>query len=324
MSHLHLVRSTSISHANDAEPLRRIADLLTHTGHAVRGQYKLLGALDATASTPRLQLTLADATGSVLGFVWPEHRAGIALPPIGSPVELQAVVRQHEGRAQLCVTAIRVLTTEEVDCATDLLVELRATPVYLSLRSLETGLPDPLRRFLQRVLLDQAIGPKLATCRASGRHHHAEVGGLLRHSLECLDLIAAMVRRTLPGDTDSIAIAQLAYFLHDIGKIRTVGTDHRPPMHHVIRHETHNLLLLAEHLAWLRDLRPDLHAGLVYVLEYLSLPASARPRARYFPAEVVVQFDQWSAAGFSRRGLKALLAHAENQGRPGHPALTER
>jgi len=87
-----------------------------------------------------------------------------------------------------------------------------------------------------------------------------------------------------------------------------VGTDRRPDFHHVIRHETHHLLLLAGHLAWLRDQRPDLHAGLVYVLEYLALPASTRPRARYFPAEVVVQFDQWSAAAFSRRDLRALIA----------------
>jgi len=270
-----------------------------------------MGALEAASSTPRLQLTLADATGSVLAFVWPEHRPAIELPGLGAAVDVAATVRQHEGRAQLCVACMRPLAVDAVSCATDLLANLRGSNSYLLLRALETSLPGPLQGFLQRVLLDPAIGPGLASCRASAAHHHAEVGGLLRHSLESLDLIAAMVRRTLPGDSDSVGIAQLAYFLHDLGKICTVGTDRRPDFHHVIRHETHNLLLLADHLAWLRGQRPDLHAGLVYVLEYLALPAGVRPRARYFPAEVVVQFDQWSAAGFSQRDLTALLKMSE-------------
>lgn len=316
MSHLHLVPSgPSACQPPDGLPLCRTSDLSARSGQAIRGHYRLVGALEAIASTPRLQLTLADGTGSVLGFVWPEHRPAVELPGIGAAVDVHATVRLHEGRAQLCVVSMRPLTVDAVSCATDLLADLDHSPSYLPLRALEIGLPDPLRPFLQRVLLDPGIGARLATCRASARHHHADVGGLLRHSLESLDLIAAIVRRTLPGDADSVGIAQLGYFLHDVGKILTVGADRRPPYHHVIRHETHNLLLLAEHLAWLRDRRPDLHAGLVYVLEYLSLPASARSRPRYFPAEVVVQFDQWSAAGFAYRGLKA-LCHGRQTKRP--------
>jgi hypothetical protein len=310
MRHLHLVQPEAQEERGQAKkPGCRIADLKDFVGHPIRGQYRLTGAIEATAATLRLQLTLADVTGTALAFVWPEHRQEVELPPTGCLVEVGAMVRCHEGRAQLCVTSLQPLAPEHIHSVVALLTELRGRAEYEKLRAFEQDLPAPLRQFLQRVLLDPAIGPRLMTCRASRRHHHAEQGGLLAHSLEHLDLIAATVRRTLPGDIGSVAIAQLGYFLHDIGKICTVGSDHRPPLHHVIRHETHNLLLLAEHLTWLRKTHEDLHAGLVYVLEYLSLPAAARPRSRYFPAEVVVQFDQWSAAQFSRRDLSSLVAH---------------
>jgi hypothetical protein len=174
------------------------------------------------------------------------------------------------------------------------------------LQELELSLPQPLRRFLARVLMDPGIGSTFLACRASGRHHHPGKGGLVAHSLENLDLIATTVRRTLPGDPVSVAIAQLGYLLHDVGKIRTVGASKRPELHHVVRHETHNLLLLAPHLDWLHMQAADIYAGLSYVMEYVATPAAARSRARYFPAEVVVQFDQWSAAAHSCRDLKAL------------------
>nr|MDA8397968.1 hypothetical protein [Actinomycetota bacterium] len=109
-----------------------------------------------------------------------------------------------------------------------------------------------------------------------------------------------------PDDPDSVAIARIGYFLHDLGKIRTVGGTVRPALHHVVRHEIHTLLLLAPHLEWLRGRSSELHAALVHVLEYVATPAASRTRARYFPAEVVVQFDQWSAAAHARRDIHAL------------------
>jgi len=124
--------------------------------------------------------------------------------------------------------------------------------------------------------------------------------------VENLDLIATMVQRTLPNDTASVGIAQLGYLFHDVGKIHTVGIARRPPLHNVVRHEIHNLLVLAPHLEWLRRQDMSLHAGLVYILDYLATPAAARSKPRYFPAEVVAQFDQWSAASFSARNLSAL------------------
>jgi len=283
-----------------------IAQLCAAAGQTITGQYRLTAASDVASATPHLKLTLADATGSVLGFVWPEHRDQVRLPPTGLPVQVEAAVRLHDDRAQLSVLRLEPLGPDAVVNAADLVCAPGLERIHRLLRSLERSLPQPLRGFLTRVLLDPAIGSPFLACRASAAHHHPEPGGLVVHSLENLDLIGATVMRTLPDDPASAAIAQIGYFLHDVGKIRTVGASARPPLYHVLRHETHNLLLLAPHLAWLRDQSPELHAALVHVLEYVATPASARTRPRYFPAEVVVQFDQWSAAAHACRDIKAL------------------
>jgi len=307
MSYLRIVQpKRSAQNAGCASTHRLIAQLQEHTGATITGQYRLTGATDVSAATPRLQLTLGDATGSVLGFVWPEHREHVQLPPVGRPVEVEASVRRHEGRPQLCITRLDGIGPDQVDVAADVVCAPGQERTHGLLRALELSLPQPLRGFLARVLLDPEIGSPFLACRASCRHHHAGHGGLVAHSLENIDLIGTTVKRTLPDDPVSMAIAQIGYFVHDIGKIRTVGASVRPALSHVVRHETHNLLLLAPHLEWLRSRAVEVHAGLCYVLEYLATPAASRSRARYFPAEVVVQFDQWSAAAHGCRDIKAL------------------
>jgi len=305
MSHLRLVPSQDREngHADVRRPL--IKNLASLVGTSTEGQYVLTAAMEAAINTPRLQLSLADATGTVLGFVWPEHRGEIALPLIGMPAKVRAKIRTYEGNAQLCVTSLAPLPAEEIGIASDLLINVPEA-IRAALHSLEVSLPPVLRMFLTRVLFDPTIGSSFLACRASGEHHHSDKGGLVQHSVENLDLIATMVQRTLPNDTASVGIAQLGYLFHDIGKIHTVGIARRPPLHNVVRHEIHNLLVLAPHLEWLRQQDMSLHAGLVYILDYLATPAVARSRPRYFPAEVVAQFDQWSAAAFSARNLSAL------------------
>jgi hypothetical protein len=305
MSHLHVVPPPKADGAGAGNSCPTIEKLAGLSGTPIEGQYIVTAAMEATVNTPRLQLILADATGAVLGFVWPEHRGGIALPIVGMPAKVTASVRMFEGKPQLCVTSLAPLPAEEIGVASDLLINV-SDLIRAALRSLEVSLPPVLRAFLARVLFDPAIGPSFLACRASGEHHHSGIGGLVQHSVENLDLIATMVQRTLPNDTASVALAQLGYLFHDIGKIHTVGAVRRPPLHNVVRHEIHNLLVLAPHLEWLRQKDFRLHAGLVYILDYLATPEAARSRPRYFPAEVVAQFDQWSAAAFSGRSLNAL------------------
>ncbi|WP_276967474.1 hypothetical protein, partial [Metallibacterium scheffleri] len=157
MSYLRMVQPNRAAQgAGSASAHCLIAQLPDHRGASITGQYRLTGATDVSAATPRLQLTLADATGTVLGFVWPEHREHVQLPPVGRPVEVEASVRRHDDRAQLSVLRLEPLGPDAVVNAADLVCAPGLERIHRLLRSLERSLPQPLRGFLTRVLLDPA------------------------------------------------------------------------------------------------------------------------------------------------------------------------
>lgn len=307
MTHLSVVPRVPVAPTGDDDACVHVADLAAHKGHVVVGQYRVIDERQVLdGNVPHVQVRLADATGSVAGFIWPDHPLQVVLPAVGGAVQVNALVGEFNGKPQLKVRGLSPLSWEDVAVATDLLLGVQK-PLADALRALETSLPATLRKFLARILLDPEIAPAFVSCRASGRYHHSERGGLLQHSVENLDLVARMIGSTIPGDRLSVGIGQLGYLLHDIGKIRTVGAVQRPPLSWAVRHETHNLLLLAPHLEWLRSADSDAYAALVYVLEYVAMPAKARERARYFPAEAVVMADQCSAATHWHRDVSTFL-----------------
>lgn len=321
MSALHLIQpefaesEADGNEAGNAVGCVTIRSLAQHMGDTIDGQFIVTQQAAIAEGTPHLRLGLADATGSALAFVWPEWRSAVTLPLLGAPASVQAEVCEYQGAVQLKVRHLVPLPASEVVVFTNLLAGV-SHAAFDALSALERSLPPVLRGFVARVLLDPAIGPAFITCRASVAHHHQERGGLLRHSLENLDLIAEMIHRRLPAEPVSAAVGQVGYLFHDVGKIRTVGTTARPPLSWTVRHETHNLMLLGPHLDWLQHADAGVHAGLMYIFEYLATPAPARKRANYFPAEVVAQFDGWSAAEFAGRGLQTFTHHA----RSGEPA----
>jgi len=282
-------------------------EIVRHVGKYVSGQYRVTAVRESGDDISRIDVTLADYTGSALGFIWPERLAMNAVPRVGTFVETTGTAQVYNGRGQLRIRTIRELSPGEVIFVSNLICIEGRRPFHGRLMELEQSLPPTLRSFLARILLDPTIGPKFLSCRGSGDHHHSEVGGLARHSLSNLDLIGTLVERTLPHDELSVAIARLGYLLHDLGKIWTVGATSRPPLYWVVPHESATLIILAPHLAWLRNECEKTWAGLMSILVHVATPASARKRPKYFPAEVVVQMDQWSAATHHRNDLDALL-----------------
>lgn len=310
MSTLHLIpKGAGGNEASDASGCTTIGSLARHMGETIAGQFIVDQQAVVAEGTPHLRLRLADATGSVLAFVWPECRASVTLPALGTAASVQADVCEYQGAPQLKVRSLAPLAPGEVAVLANLLPGVPEAARDALLR-LERSLPAVAREFVARVLLDPAIGPAFITCRASAAHHHRERGGLLRHSLENLDLIAEMIRRRCPDEPKSVAVGQVGYLFHDIGKIRTVGAVTRPPLSWALRHETQNLVVLGPHLNWLQRADRQIYTGLLYIFEYVATPAPARRRASYFPAEVVVQFDGWSAAEFNHRDLATFMHSA--------------
>lgn len=297
-------------------PVSGLAAQVNQTGH---GTYLLTEYSEKQGSSgqSRLQLTLEDATGRVTAIVWPEHRPNVLVPPIPSPVSVLAKVQIFDGKVHLRLECLAGLEADQVPCAAALLPRRRCPEIAHAsqdrLIALERDLPAPLDGFLKHVLLDHRIGIPLLRCRGSVRDHHPQVGGLLVHCTEHLDLAAAITRTALPTDVRSPHIAQLGYLLHDIGKLSSVGETCRAKHGLVVRHEFLTIEMLAPHLAWLERRNADLAASLRYVFAHLATPFKARKIPEYFVAEVVTTLDHWSAAAHKGRDMGHLLrggAHA--------------
>jgi len=296
-----------------SQTLGSIDTLAVQADQTGRGVYLLTECAEREGDSgqSRLQLMLEDATGRITAFSWPERRPYVRLPPIPSAVAVQARVQIFDGKVQFKLNSLDAIDADQVDLAAALLPRRRCPEIAQAaldhLIALERDLPAPLNGFLRQVLLDPEIGIPFLRCRASVRHHHAYVGGLLVHCTEQLDLAASIVRAALPDDVWAPHVARLGYLLHDIGKVRSVGETRRAEHGLVLRHETLGSDLLAPHLRWLDHRDSELAIALRYVFEHLALPSAMRRIPEYLVAEVVATLDQWSAAAHNGRDLQHLL-----------------
>ncbi len=299
-----------------------ISTWFAHAGETGTGTYLLTGYGEyiTTGGQTCLKVTLEDADSRATGFVWPEARGSVVCAATPAPVRVTGTVQQFQDHPQLKLHALVQVDPDQVESAVALLPRRRcpeaASSALVRLARLEHDLPEPLSGCLRQVLLDPALGVPFLRCRASVHHHHAYPGGLLVHSTEMLDAAAAHARRTLPDDGWAPYLAQVAYLLHDLGKLRSVGELRRSYLGLVVPHEILTVELLAPHLHWLEQRDRELAAALRYVFSYLATPAVARKCAEYFVAELVVTLDQWSAAGHNRRDLAHLLHPVWTSGAP--------
>jgi len=307
---------------NLSEELGTIDSLAKRDGQTATGVYLLTGHSEhmGQSGQARLQLTLEDATGRATAFVWPEARDAVAITDAPTPVLVIATAQLFDGKAQLKVHGLEAANLECVMSATDLLPRRRCPDTALAalsrLTRLERELPAPLDSFLRRVLLDSRISLAFLRCRASVSHHHSLVGGLLTHSTEMLDLAGEITQQTIPSDAWSPYLAQLAYLLHDLGKLKSVGELRRPEHALIVGHEFLTIEMLAPHLRWLEEQDARLAVALRHVFAYLATPFRGRTTPQHIIAEVVETLDQWSAAKHNGRTLDHLLNRpASSRGR---------
>lgn len=291
------------------------ASLRDKNGLRGTGHYLLTGAEERTSTSgaPYLRVTLEDASGTMTGSVWPEHRHRVELPALQTVISVCGVVKVLNHAPHLNIERLSPTPIEDAPPATDLLPRHRcpaqALPGFDALAELEKTLPRPLDSFLKRVLLDPAIGLPFLRCRASVSHHHAFEGGLLAHSTQMLNIAAALSRQVLPNDPTAPAMTQLGLLLHDLGKLRSVGETRRPQGALVVSHEFITIELLAPHIRWLERQDFELALGLRYLLSYLATPKKAREFSKYAVAEIIGRLDELGAATHNRRDLASLTSN---------------
>jgi 3'-5' exoribonuclease len=168
-------------------------------------------------------LTLADASGRIGSApFWSERRAAVAGLVRGDPVEVTGEVRLYRGRRQLEVLAIRPLVRADVDWRLLLPAVKDTAPCWRLLDGWRRAVRAPrLRGLLALFYDDPAFRTRYDACPASTAGHHAELGGLLRHTCE-VGAIGRCIADACGADRDLVTAGAL---LHDIGKLDAYAWD---------------------------------------------------------------------------------------------------
>lgn len=296
--------------------MTRINTLEQSIGAAIDGQYTLTSSVErVTQMGDRFKvLNLADCTGSVRVYAW-EHSGLLERVPATTPIPVHArlYVRRFHGETIANLQAVHELDAHEIGNAAVLLAwetcSANARPALVKLVDFVDRLePEILRQFLNRVLMDPRVASSITTCKGSLKHyHHHEPGGLLTHSVEVMEIAGDMAGERL--NTLEKAITQVAALLHDLGKLRAVGSGSIRPTHYLlVRHEAQTTRMLDPHIEWLRARSPQIAAGLDYTLEFLGQHPAERGRALFLAADLVCAADRMSAALDNHKGLDNLLA----------------
>lgn len=171
--------------------------------------------------TPYLSTKLVDSTGSIDGRMWnlpDELRSGLSGPEY---VHVEGNTHEHRGTLQLKINRLRVLSREEVSeedylPATDKDRETLAAELLLAGDELEN---EHLRELFTLMVSDEGFWDAFCSAPAAKSMHHARIGGLLEHSVQCLRIARALAEM-YPVDRDLLFFGAI---FHDVGKVEELS-----------------------------------------------------------------------------------------------------
>lgn len=172
----------------------------------------------AKNGSPYEILTLGNSSGEITTTIWSEGLPAIEGLRAGQIVQVIGEVSEYRGRRQLELSApIRVLHDAAVDLADFLpTTAVDAVSLWDKIDRWRAAMPTALRTAVDLFFADDAFRAEFERCPGAPRGHHAQLGGLLLHTVEVAN-IARHAAQTMLGNVDLITAGAL---LHDIGKVR--------------------------------------------------------------------------------------------------------
>jgi 3'-5' exoribonuclease len=183
-------------------------------------------ATDATVrndsrGSPYLSLKLVDRTGSVDARMWGLPNELLHGLPEPEYVSVEGNTHEYRGTLQVKLDRLRVLNKEEISeedyvPASELDLENLAAELLLAGQDLEN---EHLRDLFETMVSDETFWEAFRAAPAGKSMHHARLGGLLEHSVQCLR-IARFLAELYPVDRDMLVFGAI---FHDVGKTQELS-----------------------------------------------------------------------------------------------------
>jgi 3'-5' exoribonuclease len=180
---------------------------------------------------------------------WAEDLPRIAGIERGAAVQVSGEGASFNGKRQLKVATIRILPPESFDRKRLLPSVSDVRPYWETVDRWRGEIRGPrLRRTVDLFYAEPSFRARYEECPASTTGHHAELGGLLRHTCE-VAAIGRAIARTCGADPDLVCAGAL---LHDIGKLEAYRWDRSFELTEagaLLGHVSLGLLMLDRHIA---------------------------------------------------------------------------
>ncbi len=169
-------------------------------------------------------LKLADRTGTMVGMLWNADEIIFDSFDRGDYVHCVGRTQIHNGSLQIIVTSLERMDSSEVDISDfDRFDAGQSAQLKTRLAELLGNLTNiHLRKLGQAFLADEGFMKKLEVGVAAVTNHHAYPGGLLRHTVDLMELAALVGPRYPQLDTELLLFGA---FLHDLGKLEELSAE---------------------------------------------------------------------------------------------------
>lgn len=163
-------------------------------------------------------LRLADRSGLIAAMLWNADERVFDSFDRGDYLFCRGRTQVHNGTLQIIITSLERMDPAEVDAAD--FERFDAATSERLLEKLQALLSDlrnaHLRRLGEAFLSDEAFMSKMSIAAAAVNNHHAYPGGLLRHTIDLMELSQLVASRYEFLDAE---LLMFGAFLHDLGKV---------------------------------------------------------------------------------------------------------
>jgi 3'-5' exoribonuclease len=212
-------------------------------------------------------LEIEDLSGLMEAYIWDENiLRDIRLRDLAC-IEIDGQLRMWKQGDVVDIKRIGLMETKKHEAVQ--LIPQSICPIPWLLVFLEATISQltikPLISFVQSILSDDSIAFPFVSAPASLNHHHNYPGGLLKHSLECVQIVG----KYHEFEKEEFELGIVAALFHDVGKVLTMTHDmKRTSLGGYVDHDKLTFEVLAPYLIQLDQEWPKGAQQLRYLLTW--------------------------------------------------------